>query len=509
MSQEGILVIIDSHPSIPTTFVANTGTATPVLNTLNIFGAAVAAGGIPVQTVASGNTVTIDVQRSSASGVSSATNAGLASFNSASFTVDANGFVSFIGGSATETLTGNSGGAVSPTANNINTIGAGSITIVGNPGTSTLTTQLTGLINHSVLVGAGTPSITNIAPSATSGVPLISQGAGADPTFGTAVVAGGGTGDTSFTAFAVICGGTTSTGPLQSIASVGTSPQVLTSNGAGALPTFQSVSASGAITTITGNSGGAESPTAGGNFNIVGTGSITVAGSANTETVQLTGLTAHNVLLGEGTATVGLVAPSATSGVPLISQGAAADPIFGTAVVAGGGTGATSFNTNGVVISNTSGTGVLAALSLVDGQVVIGSSAGAPTAATLTAGAGISIANGHNSITIAATGAGFAWSDNSGTFTAVKENGYFITATSTATLPASPSEGDTIAFIVDSAQFLTITGNTGQKIRIGAAISAAAGTAVNNAQGDAVTLVYRSTGTTWFADSVIGTWTVT
>ena len=52
-------------------------------------------------------------------------------------------------------------------------------------------------------------------------------------------VADGGTGLSSATAFAVLCGGTTSTAAFQSIASVGTSGQVLTSNGAGALPTFQ------------------------------------------------------------------------------------------------------------------------------------------------------------------------------------------------------------------------------------------------------------------------------
>ena len=52
-------------------------------------------------------------------------------------------------------------------------------------------------------------------------------------------IAHGGTAKTSFTAYAVICGGTTSTGALQSIASVGSAGQVLTSNGAGALPTFQ------------------------------------------------------------------------------------------------------------------------------------------------------------------------------------------------------------------------------------------------------------------------------
>jgi hypothetical protein len=49
----------------------------------------------------------------------------------------------------------------------------------------------------------------------------------------------GGTGASSQTAYAVLAGGTTSTGAYQSVASVGSSGQVLTSNGAGALPTFQ------------------------------------------------------------------------------------------------------------------------------------------------------------------------------------------------------------------------------------------------------------------------------
>jgi hypothetical protein len=52
-------------------------------------------------------------------------------------------------------------------------------------------------------------------------------------------VASGGTGRTTNTAYAVICGGTTTGGAEQSIASVGTAGQILTSNGAGALPTFQ------------------------------------------------------------------------------------------------------------------------------------------------------------------------------------------------------------------------------------------------------------------------------
>lgn len=53
------------------------------------------------------------------------------------------------------------------------------------------------------------------------------------------IVPDGGTGVSSFTAYTPICGGTTGTGALQSVASLGSAGDVLTSNGAGILPTFQ------------------------------------------------------------------------------------------------------------------------------------------------------------------------------------------------------------------------------------------------------------------------------
>ena len=52
-------------------------------------------------------------------------------------------------------------------------------------------------------------------------------------------VTDGGTGRSSHTAYAVICGGTDTTTAQQSIAGVGSAGEILTSNGAGALPTFQ------------------------------------------------------------------------------------------------------------------------------------------------------------------------------------------------------------------------------------------------------------------------------
>jgi hypothetical protein len=58
----------------------------------------------------------------------------------------------------------------------------------------------------------------------------------------TTAVSGGGTGVTSFTPYAPIFGGAISTDPLQS-GTVGTTGQVLTSNGAGAIATFQDAGA--------------------------------------------------------------------------------------------------------------------------------------------------------------------------------------------------------------------------------------------------------------------------
>ena len=91
----------------------------------------------------------------------------------------------------------------------------------------------------------------------------------------------GGTGNTSFTAYAVICGGTTSTGALQAIASLGSSGQVLTSNGAGALPTWQASGGGGGAGARFWAKISGDGTTVLGSFNIssltdVGTGQITV-----------------------------------------------------------------------------------------------------------------------------------------------------------------------------------------------------------------------------------------
>lgn len=50
------------------------------------------------------------------------------------------------GGTGVETLTGNTGGAISPSANNINVVGSGGVNVAGNAGTHTLTISFSGTV---------------------------------------------------------------------------------------------------------------------------------------------------------------------------------------------------------------------------------------------------------------------------------------------------------------------------------------------------------------------------
>jgi len=72
----------------------------------------------------------------------------------------------------------------------------------------------------------------------------------------------------------------------------------------------------------------------------------------------------------------------------------------GTLAVGRGGTGATTFTANGILIGNTTNA-ISATAELADGQLLIGGTGNAPSPATLTAGADITITNANGSITIA------------------------------------------------------------------------------------------------------------
>jgi hypothetical protein len=288
--------------------------------------------------------------------------------------------------------------------------------------------------------------------------------------------------------------GSTGANPVLATLTAGTG--ILITNGPGSITVASDTA--GDVLSLTGNTGGAISPVAG-NINTVGTGSITIAGSGNTLTTQLTGLTNHNVQIGAGTATLTQVAPSATSGVPLVSNGSSADPSFSTALIAGGGTASTSFNINGTVISGATTTSPLTSLTMTDGQVIIGSTGNAPAAATLTAGTGVTIQNASNSITISVSGTGLTWNDvTSGTQTLAVSNGYVTNNAGgvTYTLPATASLGDTIQIVGKSGAW-SVAQNANQQICLGNAATTVGvtGSIASTNAGDCVELTCITSGT--------------
>ena len=194
----------------------------------------------------------------------------------------------------------NSSGTVKLLASSAGTTNVSSITF-GSTGLtpSTATTGAVTVAGTLAIANGGTGSTSTTYCSLTTNVtgtlPIANGGTGSASTTycnltsnvtGTLPVANGGTGVASTTAYAVLCGGTTTTGPFQAIASVGTTGQILTSNGAGALPTFQAAGggfASGTVMLFAQTSaptGWTKNTTTGDNSALrVVTGSVSTGGS--------------------------------------------------------------------------------------------------------------------------------------------------------------------------------------------------------------------------------------
>lgn len=182
---------------------------------------------------------------------------------------------------------------------------------------------LTGISSVDGSVSQAQPAFSDISGSAN----LTSQVTGTLP------VANGGTGIATTTAYGVLAAGTTATGAFQNVG-VGTSGQVLTSNGAGSLATWQSLAGTGTVTSVAA-SVPAFLSISGSPVTTSGTLAISYSGTAlpvaNGGTGSTT-LSSNTVLLGNGTSAVQTVAPS-TSGNVLTSNGStwvSSAPVSGT-----------------------------------------------------------------------------------------------------------------------------------------------------------------------------------
>lgn len=462
-------------------------------------GEAIAAHAVPLQSDGTtANTVTLQIQLSSAQAASSITNAGVASFDSADFTVDANGYVSLASPGATDTITGNSGIAT-PSSNNINIITANAT--VKFVGAAATLTQDFGLSN--LILGSSAASIT----SATN--------------------------------------------------NVGIGNNVLN-----ALTTGSQNTAAGlnALTSIT--SGGFNTALGGGSGDVLTTGSNNVLVGQQSGSTISTG--EDNTLVGHAAFQKALTSSSRNTALGKHALNSVAG-ISNDNVAIGyrAGFAYTTTESNNILIDNEGVIGESNVIRIgnshtscyIDGidGVNVGSVATVVTesgdqlgTAVITAGTGITITPGPNSITVAASAglttvtsdSGSAtpsagafsivglsgsktsasgstvtiksppYSDQAGSTTVTLNSGNFATNTVTLTTPATAglADGDLLEFVATDG-ILTIQLAPTQVAHLGSAATTAAGTITGTATGDALCLRYQASTNDWWATSIVGIWT--
>ncbi len=145
---------------------------------------------------------------------------------------------------------------------------------------------------------------------------------------------------------------------------------------------------------------------------------------------------------------------------------------------------------------------------MTNGQLVIGNTSGTPTAATITAGTGISVTNGTGTITIASTTSGFTWTTVSGTTqSAAVSNGYVTNNAGavTVTLPTTFAVGDAVEVKGLGAGGWVLAAGTATTIRLGNSVTSSAGSLTSANQYDTVKVTGLVANTTWSVDYALST----
>jgi hypothetical protein len=409
------------------------------------------------------------------------------------------------------TVTGNAGGAVGPDGvGNINITGTNDITVTGNPGTNSLGLAITGTTDHAVQIGDATGGIESIAVG-TNGQVLLAATA-ADPAFATLTSSGG---TITFTPGA-------NTLNLEAV------PGAIPASYSNSFPTDVGTATPAAHTlTVAGgtnlNSAGAGS-TVTLNLDTALTGIVSVTG-ANGASLQ-TGTTAADTFLLQAYDVDGTTyIPFATltsNNTPTMNLDTAVtiDSSYiyragGTDVaVADGGTGASTLTDHGILVG--SGVNAITPITLTDGQLLIGSTGNDPVAASLTAGANITITPGAGTISIAAATIDAVWSIVTVNAGLVVNTGTIANKAGllTMTLPATAAIGNMLEFTnMNTAVGIRIAQNANQYIRYGTSLSTTGvgGYLESTQLGDSLKLICVVAGasTGWQAvTGSIGNWTV-
>lgn len=474
------------------------------------------------------------------------------------------------------TLTGNTGGAVGPDGGgNIDVVGSGSISVAGNAGTNTLTISNSGAVATSFPTDAGTAIPALGALTIAGGNNIGTTGAGStvtinvDGTTNNAIQIGNASG--SLTSLAVATNGQIpigSTGVAPVIATLTAGSGINITNGAGSITIASTVV--GGIQTINGNVGSVTGTTVDlttGAANANGTALFTGVGTVMTMTfddassnlglgstvlnslagginntvigsVSGTDITtgSRNTIVGTNAGTSisaasdnsffgNQVAQNLESGNFNVIIGSVVGANYTTTessniLINSAGVAAES-NTLRIGVSTGSGNKQLAQAFIcgIEG-VDVGSVAEVVTidndqlgSAVITAGTGISVTPGANTITIAATGSSFTWTEVTGTSQAMAvNNGYILNNAGlvTATLPSTAAVGDIVRVAGKGAGGWLIAQNSGQTIFFGSSTTStgAGGSLASTHRRDCIELICVTANNDWDVLSSIGNITV-
>lgn len=225
-------------------------------------------------------------------------------------------------------------------------------------------------------------------------------------------------------------------------------------------------------------------------------------------------LTASNGGIFYSTASAGAILAGTVTSNQILQSGAGAAPSWSTTTYPSTNAintimYASSANVLGVItpvnssalVSN--GSGVPSWQAMSAGEVLIGTTSGAPAAATISSGSGVSINSSSGSITISATGGGLSTVTISGTSQAAAVSTKYIALNAgqtTLTLPSTYAVGDVVALIgaITNVGGWVVQAAAGDTIRVNNSTTSSGGTVTCTAvAGQCITLVCDVANTSW------------
>lgn len=172
-----------------------------------------------------------------------------------------------------------------------------------------------------------------------------------------------------------------------------------------------------------------------------------------------------------------------------------------------GGLGVASPTAHGVLIGE--GASAVTPIVLSAGQILIGTTASDPSAATITGSGGITVSATSGAIAISGSGTGLTWVDQaSGTVTMAVNTAYVVddgASLVTLTLPATAALGSVFGIIGKGAGGWTIAQATGQSIHFGnVTTTTTTGSLSSTLQYDSVWLVCITANTVFSVYDAVG-----